>query len=31
MIEIKGLKKHYGERTVLDIDYLSLNDGEAMK
>lgn len=28
MIEIKELKKEYGDRTVIDIDYLKINDGE---
>lgn len=30
MIEIKGLKKIYGERTVLDIDSLTVKDGEVL-
>ena len=30
MVEIKGLKKFYGERTVLDIDDLMVNDGEVL-
>ncbi|MCR5040662.1 MAG: ABC transporter ATP-binding protein [Clostridia bacterium] len=30
MVEIKGLKKRYGERTVLDLDELSFSDGETV-
>ena len=30
MIEIKGLKKIYGERTVLDIDSLTVKGGEVL-
>ena len=30
MIEINNLKKRYGERTVLDIPSLSINDGETL-
>ena len=30
MIEIKNLKKRYGERTVLDIPSLSIADGETL-
>ncbi len=30
MIELKNIKKIYGERTVLDIEYLSLSKGEAV-
>ena len=30
MIEIKNLKKFYGERTVLDIPELIINDGEML-
>ena len=30
MIEIRELKKQYGERTVLDIAELTVKDGEAL-
>ena len=30
MVEIKNLKKMYGERKVLDIDYLKLEKGESL-
>ncbi len=30
MIEINNLKKYYGERTVLDIPSLTINDGEML-
>ncbi len=30
MIELKNIKKTYGERTVLDIEYLSLSKGETV-
>ena len=30
MIKISGLRKIYGERTVLDIPYLEINKGECV-
>ncbi|MCR4594386.1 MAG: ABC transporter ATP-binding protein [Clostridiales bacterium] len=30
MIEIKNLKKYYGERTVIDIDELKIEDGQTV-
>ncbi len=30
MIEIKNLKKYYGERTVIDIDELEIEDGQTV-